>query len=788
MPENETLKLKALTDIASININSDFDEILKNILKITCRSMNAHSGTIMLHDEQTDEIRIAAQYGLPEDYIERVYRAANEAGMPISSSPSGTVFKTCHYYIVPDISKEPKDKPWLGLSRKMGFTAQIFTPLMRGMKVAGLLNVYMSEEHHFTEEEIDFVTLAAHQASTVVHNARMCSKLKQNVEELNEYKVHLEDKLKESHKKLFLSENYLRSIIESSFDGIFVVDNEGRVEFGNNAFFRIINHLENEIIGHTFLKVIHPDYHDFILQRWQEVQRGEGRPYEVDIVQKDGTVRSLLLSYTEMEIGGEKKYCAIAKDITERNRIEEEARLNSEIFNNVSEGVYILGMEDGLIKHSNSKFEQMFGYNPGEMRGKDVSILNAPTDKTPQETKLEILDFVRKNGEWHGDIKNIRKDGTPFWSYANVSLFDHHQYGRVIVNVHTDITQRKQAEEKLRESEERYRDLFENANDIIYIHDLKGIILNINKMGSQVLGATEKEIIGSNIKEWVSPHSFKIFEDRVRRIFLNQPLEQPVAIEVITRKGEHKWGEATTRLIKDGDKIAGVQGIARDITEKRRLEQELKESEEKYRDLFENAQDAMYVLDNKLNFLKMNRVGIQTLDCTKEEVIGSNISRWVTPESLKIIQERQKKRLSGEKVNPTDLLEVVCKNGKHRWVEIISRVIRSDDGRIEYHGIARDITENRILKQELNKSNKKQKLLCHLIQGTRGGKTRALILKQISDKSYNAHQLATALNLDYKTIRHHLNVLIKNGILGKSNDGSYELYFLLNNMDLDLNG
>ena len=466
----------------------------------------------------------------------------------------------------------------------------------------------------------------------------------------------------------------------------------------------------------------------------------------------------------------------------------------------------------------------------------------------------------------------------------------------------------------LKESEAKYRDLFENANDIIYIHDLKGIILNINKMGSQVLGATEEEIIGSNIKEWVAPHSFEIFEDRVRKIFLNQPLEQPVVIEVITKKGEHKWGEATTRLIKDGDKIVGVQGIARDISEKRRLEQELKqseeryrdlfenandsmytqdlegriltmndaglklmdctreemigsnfadwitpetikigqdilertmsgeviteptkvkiitkkgetrwveftirlikkdekitgihgigrditekekleqelkESEEKYRELFENAQDAMYVLDNEINFLKMNKIGIETLGCTKEEVIGSNISRWVTPESLRIINERRKKRLSGEKVNPTDILEIVCKNGEHRWVEIRSRVIRSDDRRIEYHGIARDITENRLLKQELNKSNKQQKLLCHLIQGTRGGKARALILKHLSDKSYNANELATALDMDYKTVRHHLKVLIKNGIVGKSNDGSYELYFVLNNIDLNLNG
>jgi len=222
--------------------------------------------------------------------------------------------------------------------------------------------------------------------------------------------------------------------------------------------------------------------------------------------------------------------------------------------------------------------------------------------------------------------------------------------------------------------------------------------------------------------------------------------------------------------------------------EKLILKQQVEESQERYRDLFENAQDIIYVLDSESNFIKINKIGIELLGCTKEEAIGSNISRWVTPESLRIIDERRKKSLSGEKVTPTDIIEIVGKNNEHRWTEIRTRVIRSEDRGIEIHGIARDITENRLLKQKLNKSNKRQKILCHLIQGTRGGKTRALILKYLIDKSYNANQLATFLNMDYKTIRHHLAVLIKNGIIGKFNDMSSDSYFILNNIDMNFDG
>ena len=462
-------------------------------------------------------------------------------------------------------------------------------------------------------------------------------------------------------------ETHFQAIFDQAGVGVILVESTtGKYLRANKKYCDIVGYSEEELRTIDFHSITHPDDHKSDSGIMECLISGKIREFTRDkrYIRKNGDVVWVNGTVSAMWNPGEgpSYHITVIQDITERKLKEEEVRLNSEIFKNVSEGIHLMGMEDGLIKHANSKFEQMFGYRPGEMIGKDVSILNAPTDKLPQETKADILNCLRKNERWNGEIKNIRKDGTTFWSYVNVSLFDHHQYGRVIVSIHTDITRRKQVEEKLRESEA------------------------------------------------------------------------------------------------------------------------------KYRDLFENAQDPMFVTDIEANFVKVNKIGIEMLGCTKEEVIGSNISRWVTPESLIIIHGRRKKRISGEKVIPTDIIEIVGKNNEHRWVEIRTRVIISDDRVIEIHGIARDITENRILKQELNKSNKQQKLLCYLIQGTRGGKTRALILKHLSDKSYNAHELSTSLNMDYKTIRHHLNVLVKNGIVGKNNNGYSDLYFITNKLDLNMNG
>lgn len=661
MPENEKSKLKALSDIASINIEQEFDKILQNILEITCETMKAHSGTIILVDETTCELRMVASCGLGEDYPKRVHEAAKEAGVSLTYSPSGVVLKTGKHYIVPNVFEEPKGKPWLHLTKELGFSSIIFAPMKNGLGVIGMLNVYMAQVHQFTDEEIDFVTIAASQASSVVQNAKICGKLRNNVMELNEYKENLEEKVKNAYKELYESEERYRELFENANDSIYIYDSEGYFKEVNATALKLLGCTKEEIIGTHISKWITPE--------------------------SLSTTRDTL----KKQISGE--------------------------------------------------------------------IVEKPI----------ILEVICKNGEhkWMEIKRRLIKEGDRVVAV--------HGTGR-------DITEKMKLEEKLKESEALYRDLFENADDPMYTHDLKGYLLTVNKVGLKTLGGAEEEIIGSHISKWLVPESYKIFEDRVRRICLNQPLEQPVIIEVITRNREHKWGEARTRLIKDGNRITGVHGIVRDITEKIRLEKELRESEAKYRELFENAQDIMFVVDTEGNVLNMNRIGLRILGCPKEEIVGSNISKWLTTKDSEIVQEHRKKHRSGEIVEPIDILEIVCKNGEHRWVEINIRDIK--DG--EIHGIARDITETKRLKNELKESNKQLKLLWYLIGGTRGGATRALILKQLVDKPHNANQIAEALNIDYKTVRHHLGVLVKNGIVTKGSNGYTTIYFLSKNMKVNL--
>jgi len=130
----------------------------------------------------------------------------------------------------------------------------------------------------------------------------------------------------------------------------------------------------------------------------------------------------------------------------------EDLNLQSEIVANMTEGVFLVRVEDGIIVYANPKMEAMFGYDAEEMNGKHISVVNAPTDKHPEETANEIMRVVIETGVWQGEIKNVKKDATIFWCYANVSAFEYSKYGKVLVSVHTDITKRKRLESQLKQN------------------------------------------------------------------------------------------------------------------------------------------------------------------------------------------------------------------------------------------------------------------------------------------------------------------------------------------------
>lgn len=488
MANDEKSKLRALNEISSIDITLEFDRILERILDFTCKTMNAHSGTIMLVDETDGELNLVASYRLGPDYIKKVYKAAEEAGVQISSSPSGTILETGKYYSVPNVYNELKVKPWLHLAKEMGFSAQIFVPMKRGMKVTGLLNVYMADPHHFRDEEIDFLTIAASQAASVVQNAMICTRLKDNIHELKQYEEQLEEKIKEGHKGLFDSEAKYRELFDNAQEGISVTDINGRFISINKTGLQIYRCTSDQIIGTKFSEWLSKDSVDIALSNLKRLQSGE---------------------------------------ITEQQVIREIIRPNGEH--------RWIQVKIRAIK----EYDRITGFH---------SMINDITEKKDMELRLR---------------------------YYNEKL--------------------RMSYEKLKIAEIKYRDLFENASDGIYIHNVDGYFIKINKAGLEIFGCPGEEIIGSHLSEWLSPASVEIVNEILKDLFSGKTLDKPAILEVVRKDGKSRLGEIKVKPVSYDDKISEVYGIIRDVTEKTGLEQKLAEYHEQIEQSYEDLKEAHQV-------------------------------------------------------------------------------------------------------------------------------------------------------------------------------------------------
>ncbi|HKS26665.1 MAG TPA: PAS domain S-box protein [Pyrinomonadaceae bacterium] len=259
---------------------------------------------------------------------------------------------------------------------------------------------------------------------------------------------------------------------------------------------------------------------------------------------------------------------------------------------------------------------------------------------------------------------------------------------------------RKAAEEKLRSSEESLRELFENANDIIYVHDLEGNYTSINKVGERVTGYTREEALRMNVVQVVAPEYLELARQMLARKVADAKPQTFYQLEIITKDGRRVPLEISTQLIYEDGKPVGVQGIARDITRRKQAEEALRESEERYRELFENANDLVYTHDLKGNFTSLNLAGQRITGYTQEEALGLNIAQVVLPKYLKTAREMMEMKTTDDMSTRYEL-EIFAKDGGRIPLEVSTRVIMKGGEPVGVQGIARDITERRRTEETL---------------------------------------------------------------------------------------
>jgi PAS domain S-box-containing protein len=236
-----------------------------------------------------------------------------------------------------------------------------------------------------------------------------------------------------------------KKIFNSLVDPILIIDKNYNIIDANKIFLKLISKTQTDVIGKKCYEVVHgadkPPRDCNSYKAFKTKKRADFEIYH------PGLNKHLWISASPVLEGGSyDKIVHHIRDISEQKKAEQELRFHSEIMKNMEDGVILTRVSDAMIVYTNPKFEKLFGYGPGELIGRNITVVNAPTDKSPEKVAEEIQKCLREKGVWQGDICNIKKDGTSFWCRANVSIFEHHKYGKVWAATHTDITEQKKTE------------------------------------------------------------------------------------------------------------------------------------------------------------------------------------------------------------------------------------------------------------------------------------------------------------------------------------------------------
>ncbi|MCF8146020.1 MAG: PAS domain S-box protein [Deltaproteobacteria bacterium] len=334
----------------------------------------------------------------------------------------------------------------------------------------------------------------------------------------------------------------------------------------------------------------------------------------------------------------------------------------------------------------------------------------------PQRSATLVLEYYHKDGS------------TRFMETVMGGIRDEQGLLTGICGVSRDITDRKRVEEKLRKSEERYRMIVENMNEIIWIIGLDLQFTYVSPSSTWVTGYTPEEASNTPLDQLLTPESFAMATRRLAdELALEESAAAPVPhraitleIEAIHKEGRPLWLEITGTFNRDTDgKITEILVVGRNISERKRVETELQESEKRYRMIVENMHEIIWVMDLNLKYKYRSPSNIRITGYSPEEITSIPAKDQIVPESYALVQtvlaEELEKEFGQEPVDPhrsrTIEVEVYHKDGGTVWIEVTGLFIRDDSGKpVEILLSAREITERKRAEEE------KAKLESQLIQ------------------------------------------------------------------------
>lgn len=502
----------------------------------------------------------------------------------------------------------------------------------------------------------------------------------------------------------------LAMIIESSRDAVKGVNIDGTIVSWNRGAEKLFGYSKEEAVGQNIAILCPPEYHDEMLRNLSIVLQG-GKVLPMDTVRlaKDGRRVDISLSISPIRnlegtiVGAS----AVASDISERIHTERKLRESERRFRGVFEQAphgMAVAESDGSITKVNEAFCRMLGYSEAEVLDLSWEKLTHPDDI---DLSRRLFAQVHANPGCcvSGEKRYLHRNGSTVWVRLKISsIQDGGSNPYYIVHVE-DITERKRSEDALRESENRFRGVFEHAPFGICACELDGRYIKANAAFCEMVGYSEQELQKTSFFALTHPEERPLSRHLADRFLASSDVCAEVEKRYIHRSGRAIWTHVKVSMVRESaEQKAYFVSHIQDITERKRAEETLRESETRFRSVFENAPFGMCIGGSDRRYQRVNTALCQMLGYSAEEMLALNWDQISHPEDIQITLDALNEigRAPGSSVQYEK--RYIHRNGNIVWVRARISITRDYGGPGFYIVHIEDITESKRAADALRES------------------------------------------------------------------------------------
>ena len=630
------------------------------------------------HDDAKTILPPAAFAGDASDYFDALQVSWNELRSG-GRGPGGAAMLTGQPSIIRDITSCSAPEVLRERALAHGLKAVIALPLTDQGQVIGVLALYSTQPEIFDDEEVALLMELAGDLGYGINALRM---------------RHERERVEAA---LRASEEKYRLLAETAHDTIFIHAMDGRILYVNRAGLDFMGYREEDILTKNVMDMVPPDTWEEVHQRGRRRAQGDVGPFIYETVYLDVSGEGVPVEVNSVPIlqdGQPEAILIVARDISARKQAEAALRESETRYRELLEGIddiIFVHDKDGNLLDVNESACRMLGYTRAELLAMKVTDLDAPeyaagfAERLTQQLASGGMNNIRGS--------QIAKDGRRIEIDVNTKMITYQGQPAVLALVR-DITARQAVEQALFESEARYRELFESLADPVYVHDQEAYILDVNAATCHILGYARAELLTMKVTDLDAPGYSEGFADRLAQQFEHGGLSHVRGTQ-IAKDGRQIEIEANSRVITYQGRKA-VLSVARDITEQTATEHALREAEQLFRSLFENAAVGVKIVDRDGRIVHVNDSDCRFLGYTREEIIGKHFADYSHPDDVGHGLVNYRRLFDGEIERYNYDKRYIRKDGRIVWGRLSASLL-PDDSNIPQYAIVicEDITERK---------------------------------------------------------------------------------------------